>query len=52
MCPACISTMVLALAGAVTTGTAGTFVMQKRACMASRGKTQPAQSEETVRHDH
>jgi len=52
MCPACVSSVVLAIAGAITTGTAGTFVAQRSAYIAGRGKTQPTQTKETDRHDH
>jgi hypothetical protein len=52
MCPACISTMVLAIAGAIATGTAGTFVAQRWASIAGRGKPNHPTSKETVRHDY
>jgi hypothetical protein len=43
MCPVCISSVVLVIAGAITTGTGGTFAVQRWACMAGRGKAQSTQ---------
>jgi hypothetical protein len=64
MCPACISSMVqaaagaLAVAGAASSGTAGTFLARSFARIVRVRKTERTestertQSKETTRHDH
>ena len=52
MCPACLSSMALAVAGATSTGAISAFVARGFAGIARGGKTQQPESEETIRHDH
>ncbi len=52
MCPVCISSMALAVAGAASTGAASTFVARSFARIARVGKTQQPESKESIRYDH
>jgi hypothetical protein len=52
MCPVCISSMALAVAGAASTGAVSTFVARSFARIPRGSKTQPSESKETIRHDH
>jgi hypothetical protein len=52
MCPACISSMALAVAGVTSTGAVSTFVARGFARIARGGKTQQPESEEVIHHDH
>jgi hypothetical protein len=52
MCPVCISSTMLAVAGATSTGAVGTFVVRSFARIARVGETQQPESKETIRHDH
>jgi hypothetical protein len=52
MCPACISSMTLAVAGATSTGAVGAFVVRSVARITRRGKTEQSESEEAIRHDY
>jgi hypothetical protein len=49
MCPLCISSMALMVAGATSTGAVSTFIVRRFPRIASKPKTQ--QPEETVHHD-
>jgi hypothetical protein len=51
MCPACISSVALAVAGATSTGAAA-FVVRGFARIARRGTTQPPASKEEIRYDN
>jgi len=54
MCPACISSIALAVASATSTGAASAFVARSFARIARPGKTQqpePRESKESIRHD-
>jgi hypothetical protein len=50
MCPLCISSMALTVAGATSTGAVSTFLVRRFAHIAKKVKTH--QSEETLRHDN
>jgi hypothetical protein len=52
MCPLCISSMALAIAGTTLAGAVSTFVAGGFARIARGGKTQPSNSKETIRNDH
>jgi hypothetical protein len=52
MCPLCISSMALTLAGAISTGAVSTFMARRFAPIASKPKTQPPDGKETIRHDN
>ena len=49
MCPLCISSMALTVAGATSTGAVSTFMVRRFARIASKPKAQ--QPEETLHHD-
>jgi hypothetical protein len=50
MCPLCISSMALTVAGATSTGAVSTFLVRRFAHIAKKLKTH--QPEETLRHDN
>jgi hypothetical protein len=54
MCPACISFIALAVAGATSPGAARAFLARRAERIAAPGKTQLASlpEKENVRHDH
>jgi hypothetical protein len=49
MCPLCISSMALTVAGATSTGAVSTFMVRRFARFVSKAKTQ--NYKETMRHD-
>ena len=49
MCPVC-TLIILALAGAASTGTADTFVIRSFARITKPWKTTPPESKESIRH--
>ncbi len=51
MCPLCISSMALTVAGATSTGAAGTFIARRFARIARKPKTKQPDGKETIRHD-
>jgi hypothetical protein len=50
MCPLCISSMALAVAGATSTGAVSTFAVRRFGHMGKQPRTH--QPEETLRHDN
>jgi hypothetical protein len=50
MCPLCISSMALTVAGATSTGAVSTFVVRSFTRMVRKAKTQ--NDKETMRHDN
>lgn len=48
MCPVCISSMALTVAGATSTGAVSTFILRR---IAGKSKTQQPDCKETLRHD-
>lgn len=52
MCPACISSIALAVAGTTSTGAVSAFVVRGVARFARAGKRQQPEFKEAVRHDH
>jgi hypothetical protein len=52
MCPLCISSAALLVAGATSTGAVGTFMARRFAGIALHRTTQPSDPKETTRHDH
>jgi hypothetical protein len=51
MCPICISSMALTVAGATSTGVISTFMVRRLGRFASKPKTQEPDCKETIRHD-
>ena len=50
MCPLCISSMALTMAGATSTGASSSFIVRRFAGM-SKPKTQQPDGKEKIRHD-
>ena len=51
MCPVCISSMALTVAGATSTGAVSTFMLRRIARIGSKSKTQQPDCKEALRHD-
>ena len=51
MCPLCISSMALTVAGATSAGTVSTFMVRRFARLTRKPITQQPNYKETIRHD-
>ncbi len=51
MCPLCISSMALTVAGATSTGAVSTFIARRFARMVTKPKNQQPDCKEAIRHD-
>jgi hypothetical protein len=51
MCPLCISSMALTVAGATSTGAVSTFMVRRFARIVRKPKTQQPDCKETIHHD-
>jgi hypothetical protein len=52
MCPLCISSMALTVAGATSTGAAGAFMVRRFSRIVRKPKTQQPDCKEKIRHDN